>query len=44
VEKRITPGQLTQTRWFTREVECWHNLCSGHETTRYQWYKASRKA
>jgi hypothetical protein len=31
--KRIASVQLTQTRQFMREAECWHNLCSGHETT-----------
>jgi hypothetical protein len=30
---RIAPGQLNQTLQFTRVVECWHNLCSEHETT-----------
>ena len=29
----IASGQLNQTLQFTRVVECWHNLCSGHETT-----------
>ncbi len=31
--KGIAPGQLSQTLQFTHEVECWHNLCSGHKTT-----------
>jgi len=33
LSKGIAPGQPSQTLQFTHEVECWHNLCSGHKTT-----------
>jgi len=33
LQKGIALGQPNQTLQFTRVVECWHNLCSGHETT-----------